>query len=135
VRVQWISSSIYSRFSSNSSNDWRSQTHQSKRLAVWTRRGHHLTSDPPSTSGIAPLSPVCPPLPARAGTAPPVSDGAGTRPEEDRYMSSAGGRIILEKRTDNERNARCYTLTPGSRRQTGTQQKKWSRTAKAESRK
>jgi len=38
VRVQWISSNIYSRFSSNSSNDWRSQTHQSKRLAVWTRR-------------------------------------------------------------------------------------------------
>jgi len=50
-------------------------------------------------------------------------------------MSSAGGRIILEKRTDNERSARCYTLTPGSRRQTGTQQKKRSRTAKAESRK
>ena len=32
--------------------------------------------DPPSTSGVAPLSPVCPPLPARACTAPPVSDGA-----------------------------------------------------------
>jgi len=135
VRVQWINSNIYSRFSSNSSNDWRSQITSPN---VWQSGLVVDTTsppDPPSTSGVAPLSPVCPPLPARAGTASPVSDGAGRRPEEDRYMSSAGGRIMLEKRTDNERNARCYTLTPGSRRQTGTQQKKRSRTDKAESRK
>jgi len=44
-----------------------------------TTTAHADTTSPldhPSTSGAAPLSPVCTPLPARAGTAPLVSDGA-----------------------------------------------------------